>query len=234
MAVVTVFDPDFLVPSEIIEVLVEEPTRRVTLHDDGKFITAIGKFNYTSESALENSPVTRVFESRDQEGLDVLVDIRGLRAKLGNLQDLESLSAGNDTITGSPLDDSLSGGAGKDKVNGAAGDDFLSLDAGGDTAIGGAGADAFLIKGDSRGGKIADFDSTEGDALVLSAAELFGEGGPDFDDITSFIKITGKGSKSIVAFDADGGGDSFVKSVTVTGNLGTDVDSLIGDQILFI
>jgi len=52
---------------------------------------------------------------------------------------------GNDTLTGSKLDDALTGFAGNDYLEGLDGDDVLNGDAGADTLVGGKGDDIYII-----------------------------------------------------------------------------------------
>jgi Ca2+-binding RTX toxin-like protein len=69
-------------------------------------------------------------------------------------------NAGNNTITGSNLGDSLYGDAGNDLLVGGAGADTLTGGGGNDTLFGGAGADAFRFNSSAEGtDKVMDFAS---------------------------------------------------------------------------
>lgn len=77
---------------------------------------------------------------------------------------------GNDVITGGAGHDVLVGGKGNDTLNGGAGNDTL---------IGGAGADTFVFKPGEGHDTVADFSTSQGDRIDLSA----------FTDIDSFAGL---------------------------------------------
>jgi len=89
---------------------------------------------------------------------------------------------GNDSLTGSAGSDTLLGGDGSDTLAGAAGADILIGGYGNDNLTGGTGADQFRFAGGNVTNPtglgtsqlgvdlITDFNSTEGDKIVLSKA----------------------------------------------------------------
>ena len=85
--------------------------------------------------------------------------------------DVLSGGRGDDVLRGLGGDDALYGDSGDDELLGGAGNDELDGGSGDDTYTGGAGADRFVLSPDGPGDKIiTDFDATEGDVIVLSAA----------------------------------------------------------------
>jgi Ca2+-binding RTX toxin-like protein len=74
---------------------------------------------------------------------------------------------GGDTLDGGDGLDTIYGGEGNDVLIGGKGDDLLAGDLGGDTLTGGAGADRFRAAADGSSDRIADFNSREGDRIVL-------------------------------------------------------------------
>lgn len=128
-----------------------------------------------------------------------------------------------DTSSGSGTggNDRLYGGYGDDSLIGGIGDDHLSGQFGADNLNGGDGADTFFFAKTSAFDAvdtIADFDTTEGDAIDISDV-LFGYD-PLTDAIEDFVQITDNGTDSTVYVDADGGGDNFVAIATLSGVTG--------------
>jgi Ca2+-binding RTX toxin-like protein len=74
---------------------------------------------------------------------------------------------GADTCSGGPGDDVVRGGQGEDLLYGDEGDDYLSGDRGADTLSGGAGADRFHTFGEAGIDRVLDFDSAEGDRVMV-------------------------------------------------------------------
>lgn len=76
-----------------------------------------------------------------------------------------ALFAGNDVITGGPLNDLFRGYAGADTLNGGAGDDTLDGGTGGDTIVTGGGADVIVVgQGQSLPGSsdvVSDWNSSD-------------------------------------------------------------------------
>lgn len=125
--------------------------------------------------------------------------------------------------TGSNAADRLEGNAGANTLDGRGGNDVLLGGAGADTLLGGRGADRFVI--DSLAGgvdTIRDFRTREGDVLDLSELITAYDGTP-----ANHVRLTGSGGMVQVEVDTDGGGNSFVPAVTVRGDIGLDVASLV-------
>ena len=76
--------------------------------------------------------------------------------------------AGNDTLNGDAGDDTLLGGSGNDNLTGGNGADILEGGAGGDTLNGGYGNDTYRFGLGEGADRISDYDSTTGNADVLS------------------------------------------------------------------
>lgn len=125
--------------------------------------------------------------------------------------------------TGSNDGDRLVGNAGANTLDGRGGNDLLVGGAGADTLVGGRGADLFVI--DSLAGgvdTIRDFRTRQGDVLDLSELITDYDGTP-----ANHVRLSGSGGVVQVEVDVDGGGDSFVPAVTVRGDIGLDVTSLV-------
>ncbi len=69
--------------------------------------------------------------------------------------------------------DTVYGGQGNDTVYGGAGDDLISGDLGNDILYGGPGADRFAFRPGGGVDWIADFNSAEGDRIVLPAGTAY-------------------------------------------------------------
>ena len=125
--------------------------------------------------------------------------------------------------TGGRGDDRLEGNGGQNSLDGGPGDDVLLGGAGADLLVGGRGADRFVIDSLTGGvDTIRDFDTRRGDVLDLSELITAYDGTP-----TNHVRLIGSGRAIQVEIDPDGGGNSFVPAVTVRGELGLDVGSLI-------
>jgi serralysin len=96
---------------------------------------------------------------------DILYGNEGGDLVLGNL--------GDDTLVGGVGDDVVRGGQGNDSLVGDAGVDFLSGDRGDDTISGGQGADTFNAFEGSGLDRILDFNTGEGDRVMLAAGTTF-------------------------------------------------------------
>lgn len=93
---------------------------------------------------------------------------------------------GNDTCEGGAGDDLVRGGKDNDTLSGGDGNDWLSGDRGDDTLAGGAGADIFHSSGDAGLDRILDFNSAEGDRLLLDPGTTYAlryEGGDTILDL---------------------------------------------------
>jgi Ca2+-binding RTX toxin-like protein len=124
--------------------------------------------------------------------------------------------AGNDTITGSPYDDTINGGTGDDTMTGVVGNDLLNGDDGDDTGTGSAGNDTL------NGGNGADtLHGSEGLDILNGNADadtLNGNTGNDnLDGGTGVDIISGnEDNDSLTGPPTDGVQD------TVNGGAGTD------------
>jgi Ca2+-binding RTX toxin-like protein len=76
---------------------------------------------------------------------------------------------GNDIVFGGAGNDNCFGGQGDDQINGEAGSDYISGDLGNDTLTGGAGADGFFIAVGGGNDRVTDFNSAQGDRVLLNA-----------------------------------------------------------------
>ncbi|HEV2530156.1 calcium-binding protein [Phenylobacterium sp.] len=80
---------------------------------------------------------------------------------------------GNDTCDGGTGNDLIRGGQGDDVLIGGPGDDWLSGDRGADTLTGGAGADIFHSSSDAGLDVVTDFNSAEGDRVMLDPGSAY-------------------------------------------------------------
>ncbi|HLO78410.1 MAG TPA: calcium-binding protein [Magnetospirillum sp.] len=102
-----------------------------------------------------------------------------LGAGTDTLLNIENVGGGkgNDTLTGNAVANQLVGNAGDDTLVGGAGNDTLTGGIGADRLTGGAGADNFRFTGPvDAGDTITDFNSKQGDKLVLTSANFGGVG----------------------------------------------------------
>ena len=76
---------------------------------------------------------------------------------------------GDDTVVGGQDNDTMLGGQGNDVLFGDAGADQLYGDAGNDMLSGGIGADRFFVHNQAGIDRIADFNRSEGDQIVVQA-----------------------------------------------------------------
>lgn len=144
--------------------------------------------------------------------------------------DTISAGDGDDDVHGGAGDDTLYGGIGSDLLYGSDGSDILYGDAGNDvlmgglgqdTLTGGAAADTFKVLSnhlDSYVDTITDFDTLDGDAIDI--ADLLSLYDPLVDTLAEFVEITDDGTDSVLSVDVDGGGDSFVQILEMTGVTG--------------
>ena len=135
--------------------------------------------SYSNAPASPDAPIT-------QSGTHGPDDLAGAG---GN--DVLSGGRGDDVLRGLGGDDALYGDSGDDELLGGDGDDELDGGSGDDTYTGGAGADRFVFSPDGPGDKIiTDFDASEGDVIVLSAAPS-GRPWPSVADIVSSVVAQG-------------------------------------------
>jgi len=136
---------------------------------------------------------------------------------------------GNDTIYGGSQDDLLVGGAGDDKLLGDNNNDILIGGLGADELTGGTGADTFrFLEGQTFDAvdTIKDFNTTQLD--VIDIRDILEGYDPQTSAITDFVQITTSGSNSLLAVDADGGGDNFIQIAVILNKTGlTDEAALL-------
>lgn len=156
----------------------------------------------------------------------------------GNGNDLLKGNNGADTIDGGDGDDEIHGGSQADLLMGGAGADKLYADndndilmggLGADELTGGTGADTFrFLDGQTFDAVdiIKDFNTTHGD--IIDIQDILEGYDPNTHDITDFVQITTSGSNSLLAVDADGGGDNFIQIAVILNKTGlTDEDALL-------
>ncbi len=177
-----------------------------------------------------------------------LIDLSAVTvADFPNLVEVEIEAAGgNDTVTGSDLDDEINGGSGHDDIDGGVGDDSIIGGAGSDTLGGSAGNDVIsgssgadsLDGGDGddrikgQGGSDTLSGSTGDDSISGSAGADTIDGGAGVDVITGDT-----GSGSVMGGDGDDAMNGGVGSDSLEGGANDDVisggsgsDSLHGDD----
>ncbi|MGK7957790.1 MAG: Ig-like domain-containing protein [Crocosphaera sp.] len=124
-------------------------------------------------------------------------------------------TTGNDNLSGQSGDDIIDGGDGDDIIDGGDGNDIIDGGDGNDIVTGGSGSDSFVFDSPTEGvDTIEDFDSSEGDRLVVSA-EGFGGG------LTPNAVL--EESQFVVGTEALDSDDRFIYDPT-TGNLFFDPD----------
>ncbi len=135
-----------------------------------------------------------------------------------------------EAITGSDYDDTLYGDDTENYFYGGNGDDHMIGGKSEDQFWGQGGADtlAFLDTNDLDAADLFhDFDTTEGDALDISAI-LVGYD-PLTDAIADFVSITDNGTDSFVAVDVDGGADNFITIAQLNGVTGLNAQDMETD-----
>lgn len=131
-------------------------------------------------------------------------------------------AGGNDKLYGEDGNDTLYGGDGNDYLYGGAGNDILYGEKGSDILSGALGADTFIFRKATLGSldTITDFKRTEGDRLdfrgILEGYDK------TTDAIADFVRLTGAGATKILEIDANGGGNGFVKIVSLQNMSATD------------
>ena len=124
-------------------------------------------------------------------------------------------TTGNDNLSGESGDDIIDGGDGNDVIDGGEGNDIIRGGIGNDIVTGGSGSDSFVFDSPTEGiDTIEDFDSREGDRLVISA-EGFGGG------LTPNAVL--EESQFVLGTEALDSDDRFIYDPT-TGNLFFDPD----------
>ncbi|WP_366838370.1 calcium-binding protein [Nostoc sp. LPT] len=105
----------------------------------------------------------------------------------------------NDVINGQGGDDIIDGKRGNDLLRGGTGNDTLIGNFGDDTLVGGAGADRFLYDNNSSVDTISDFNSSEGDKIVLNKTTFSAidfTAGTGFFSYPSNFQVTNLGQAS--------------------------------------
>ncbi len=128
---------------------------------------------------------------------------------------------GNDLIYGGSQDDLLMGGAGNDQLLGDNNNDILIGGLGTDELTGGTGADTFrFLEGQTFDAvdTIKDFNTTQLD--VIDIRDILEGYDPQTHAITDFVQITTSGSNSLLAVDANGGGDNFIQIAVILNKTG--------------
>jgi Ca2+-binding RTX toxin-like protein len=157
----------------------------ITVTRSGKTITIDDTVTITPGTGCKRvgTDVTKVSCTTTSTPTTVTISAGDLNDTIVNKSDLTMNGyggAGNDTVTGGPVADTLDGGAGNDKVNGlggldtllgrvgndtlngGAGDDLLTGGAGTDILYGGAGGDT-VSYADHSAAVVADLDGATGD-----------------------------------------------------------------------
>ena len=120
--------------------------------------------------------------------------------------------------------DTLFGGSGNDLLIGSGGQDLM---------VGGSGADTYMfIEVDGAADVIYGFNTRQGDKIDLS--NLLDGYDPLSDAIADFVQVTTFRGQTTISVDVDGGADNFVNVVTVSGNIQSDLDSLISKGTLVV
>ncbi len=124
-----------------------------------------------------------------EAGNDTLDGTGAIAAGVGQLAGLTlNGGAGNDSITGSSLNDVLSGGEGNDSINAAAGDDTLSGGTGNNTLNGGAGTDCVtdLVIANATLTNTSLVAIGNNSLISIECVELFGNGANNLIDASGF------------------------------------------------
>jgi Ca2+-binding RTX toxin-like protein len=136
----------------------------------------------------------------------------------------------NNRILGSDGSDTISGGKGADTLLGRAGNDDITCGAGNDVVVGGLGADTI----DAGAGNDviryaidapADLNNLGGDVITgfehgkdrINLYDLFSDFDIRTEDVVGkgFLQLFVSGNDTLVLFDSDGGGDTFVTLATL-------------------
>ena len=114
----------------------------------------------------------------------------------GNHDDSLEGGSGDDLINGGNHDDVLQGGSGDDSINGGnhndvlqggSGNDYLNGDIGQDSLTGGDGADRFVVDSLDSLDIIVDFDSAQGDKILVDTVAT------GIEQITDITVLVGSG-----------------------------------------
>jgi Ca2+-binding RTX toxin-like protein len=162
--------------------------------------------DYTLEANVENLVL---FAGRKGFGNDLNNVITGS----GGADTIQS-GKGNDTLLGNASNDGISGGDGNDVIEGGIGADSLE---------GGAGNDLFLYRLENiidliplGGDFISDFEVGKDKIDLLDLFSDFDVGSSDPVG-AGFLQLLVSGADTLVRFDSNGGGNSFVTLATLQG-----------------
>ena len=154
----------------------------------------------------------------------------------GTGNDLDNLivgTSGINTLDGGKGNDFLGGGIGADVLIGGEGNDVLEGEAGKDTLTGGAGNDTFLYtlsaQGDLAnlgGDTITDFETGKDRIDIHDVLDQFNIQ-TENAVADGFLALQVSGNDTLVKFDSDGGGNSFVTLATVQNNTTVTVADLV-------
>jgi Ca2+-binding RTX toxin-like protein len=147
-------------------------------------------------------------------------------------------AGGDDHLKGQAGDDWLLGGAGDDHLKGGAGGDVLVGGTGDDTLVGGGGRDRFLYQaGDADGAtdRIVGFQQGPGRDVIDLTEVLSGATAATIGDYIQVLETKGG---TVLAIDADGGGDGYddlfidIRGLQIRGI--ADLQQLIADGNLVV
>jgi len=145
-------------------------------------------------------------------------------------------SSGSDTIAGGNGADVLLGRDGNDKITGGAGTDVIEGGLGADTIDGGAGNDVFRY----RLGDPGDLNNLGGDLITgfqhgkdkIDLYDLFSDFDIRTEDVVGegYLQLFVFGNDTLVLFDQDGGGDTFVTLATLQDVTNATLTDLVYQQ----
>ena len=170
-----------------------------------------------------------------QEGANSGIDTVSTSVNLTLGANIENavLEAGGLTVTGNELNNVITGSLGADTINGGKGNDAIEGGLGIDALNGGAGNDLFLYRLENNadlatlgGDTIAGFEAGKDKIDLLDLFSDFDLVGVDAID-DGFLKIKVIGGNTLIQFDSNGGGDSFVTLATLTGVTNVTVNDLL-------
>ena len=187
-------DSDGIVPTYMIRVIGSAGDDTVAVTDSiGGFIQILDNGTPHLTAGLIDDPISLDVSLGDGDDTFSVTNDGG-----PNIVSFDVLGGpGNDTISGSNLDDRLRGGKGDDDIRGRGGDDIIRGQSGQDTLRGGPGAD------DVRGGTAIDrvFGNSGADTLYGNSNDDIIRGGSGADFIHG-----GKGEDDV---KGNGGNDTF-------------------------
>jgi Ca2+-binding RTX toxin-like protein len=182
---------------------------------------------------------------RGSQFIDYIIGDSGANFLDGNLSnDLLEGGAGNDTLDGGLADDNVAGGDGNDTFIDKQGADTLQGDVGDDTflvnylagsavtAIGGMGIDTYVLSPTTAAHayqyRVTDFALGQGGdridvspILDASAAQGFYAGQNPFTG--GYLRLLQSGADTLVQYDFNGGGNSYLTGITLAGITATSV-----------